>query len=106
MIIPIKSWNVFMLSNNPNNIKPSVYVTLTDELKKLLEERGNIFNNLKIYGTGTVYDNKEYDSVAYNSLNTPNFRPNFFMKNNIIIFVLDYLWYGYPDPNNLGYITI
>ena len=106
MILPIKSWNVLMLNNNPNDRKPSVYVKLTDELKNILIERGNNFS-IKIYGTGTIYDsNTSIDGTAYSTLNTPDYRPNFFMKNHDIVFVLDQIWYGYPDPNKLGHISI
>ena len=109
MILPIKSWNVLMLNSDPNDRKPSVNVKLTDDLAKVLVERGNNFI-VRVYGTGTVYDtddgNKVYDGTAYSTLNTPDYRPNFFMKNKDIVFVLDQIWYGYPDPRKLGYISI
>ena len=67
-------------------------------------------NNFKVYvnikGTGMKYDTSIIPGVVNQSSIIPNCRPNFFNKNGYYIITLDCGWYGYPDPDRLGYVSI
>ena len=104
----IESWNVIMLNNNPNNRRPAVYVKLGEELYMLMlmtYGESNMFT-VKIDDTESDYGGVTVDGYFFNSVNTPNFRPNFFTQNGYITIVLDCEWKGYPDPRDCGTIEL
>lgn len=104
----IESWNVIMLNNNPNNRTPAVYLKLTEELYMLMlmtYGKSNMFN-VKIGDTNNIYGDIIVDGYFFSSVNTPNFRPNFYMQNGYITIVLNCEWKGYPDPRDCGTIEI
>ena len=95
MIFDIKQWNVFSLDNNSNNRKPSVYITPTAELLTNLKANPDQLFNVRITGTDTMYDDTIMTAGALSSVNTPSYRPVFYMKNGYLIIVLGSLWLGY-----------
>ena len=103
----IESWNVIMLNNNPNQRRPAVYVKLTEELYMfMLMTYDKSMFTVQIGDTNNIYDDITVDGYFFNSVNTPNFRPNFYMKNGYITIILDCEWKGYPDPRDCGTIEL
>ena len=104
MIFDIKSWNPIILDGNPNGRKPSVYIKPTDQIRDFIISLPDNNFKVEITGTNTIYDNAAINSHVYSTVNTPNYRPNFYMENGYLVVVLDYLWLGYPL--DLGEINI
>ena len=103
MILNIESWNAIILDNTSNRY-PSVYVKPTEEFKNFISNLKSNSFSVKISGTDTIYDNVEMDAHVYNSINTPNYRPNFYMKNGYFTLLLNHTWLGYPC--SLGRVEI
>lgn len=81
---------------------PMIYVKIDDTLLKLAKE--NDYNVIvTISGTGKLYDTKPIPAVIDCSAYYPDFRPNFFNKNNLAVLTLMCDWIGY---GNLGEVCI
>lgn len=59
---------------------------------------------LTIRDTDSIYDNKKIIGLVRPSINTPNYRLNFYNKTGYYCIILFTEWYNYPDK--LGYFTI
>ena len=68
--------------------------------------RNNFMIMCKIQGTSTIYDNKFIGGIVYKSSAVPNCRPNFFEESGSYIIELLCTWNGYPNCNNLGYVSL
>lgn len=98
----IDRWDSMLVDKNQHPI-PVIYIKLSDKLSKLSTE----FNNeltVVINNTNSIYDGKPMIGTINSSSHYPNYRPNFFNKNQYITISLGSQWHGYP-PNN-GNITI
>lgn len=98
----IHRWDVVMFGNSSTRV-PMIYVK--PDLTFLDFIRSNNYTVMcEINGTGTIYDGKQIPGVVDKSSFIPNCRPNFYEKTGYYVITLWSNWYGYPNPNNLGFV--
>jgi hypothetical protein len=89
-----------ILSNNGINKQPIIYIMPDMDFLEFAKNNSYVLN-VEINGTNTIYDGKN----LLGSVNTSSFMPNFSAQTNLMVIVLECIWYGLPNPDSLGTAT-
>lgn len=105
MSFTIKRWNGLITTANINP-QPVVYIVPDLNLLSFAQANNNTLL-VKIEGTGLPYDNKQIlASIMPSSDGPSNCRPNFFKETGLYAIILDSVWFGQPEGDDLGFLTV
>jgi hypothetical protein len=99
----IQRWDAVMFNNSIAKV-PVIYIK-PDNLFLKFAKNNKYIVMATVEGTDMIYDGKQIPGVIDQSGNIPNCRPNYFSKTGYYVVSLWSLWYGYPHPSKLGYVS-
>ena len=100
----IKRWDAVIFGNG-TVASPMIYVKPDKHFLDFAEKNNNTIV-CTIKNSNTPFDDYQVAGYVYKSSDIPNYRPNFFKVTGYYVIVLFANWIKYPNPRQLGTISI
>ncbi len=99
----VSRWDNVSIKSSLRTNAPALYVYPDKELLEYVRQ-SDFKVPIKVSNSRSTYDDLTTIAVCQPSQNTAGYRPNFQAETNLIVFVLDCEWQGYPTET--GQISV